>query len=291
MSKLIVILGPTASGKTDLAIKLAKQFNGEIISADSRQIYQGMDIGTAKPTKKQLSQIPHHLVDIIRPSKAFNVALYQKLAVKAIKDVQKRGKVPFLVGGTGLYLQAIIDNLSFLQVPANKKLRNNLEKETNLFAIYKKLDPEGAKLIDKENKRRLIRAIEVCLITKKPYWEQRKQNSPLFNILQIGVKLSREELNLNNEARVRKMIRLGLEKETAKLAKSYGWKISAMQTIGYQEWLSYFNGKAKKQEVIAEIKTHTLQFAKRQMTWFKRDKRIIWNKDYKEIKRLIKTFI
>ena len=116
MSNLIVILGPTASGKTDLAIKLAKQFNGEIVSADSRQIYQGMDIGTAKPSKKQLSQVPHHLIDIIKPNKAFNAAVYKKMAVKAIKDIQKRGKVPFLVGGTGLYIQAIVDNLSFSNV-------------------------------------------------------------------------------------------------------------------------------------------------------------------------------
>ncbi len=291
MSKLIVILGPTASGKTDLAIKLAKQFNGEIVSADSRQIYQEMDIGTAKPDKKQLSQIPHYLVDIIKPSKSFNAAVYQKLAIKAIKDIQKRGKVPFLVGGTGLYLQAVIDNLTFLKVPANKRLRNNLEKEPNLFAIYKKLDPEGAKLIDKENKRRLIRAIEVCIVTKKPYWEQRKQGSPLFDTLQIGVKLSKEKLSKNNEIRVKKMIKLGLEKETTKLAKDYSWKISAMQTIGYQEWLPYFKKEISRQEVIENIKLHTLQFAKRQMTWFKRDKRIIWNEDYKETKALVKDFL
>ncbi len=291
--KLIIILGPTASGKTDLAIKLAKRFKGEIVSADSRQIYQEMDIGTAKPTKKQLSQIPHHLIDIIKPSKAFNAAVYKKMAVKAVKDIQKRGKTPFLVGGTGLYIQAIVDNLSFLQVPARKRLRNNLEKETTkkLFAIYKKLDPEGAKLIDKENRRRLIRAIEVCLVTKKPYWEQRKQGSPLFETLQIGINLSQETLKKNNEARVKKMLRLGLIKEVSSLAKNYGWEIPTMQTIGYQEWLPYFKKKASKQEVIAEIKTHTLQFAKRQITWFKRDERIIWNKDYQTIKALIKEFL
>ncbi|MCK5044811.1 tRNA (adenosine(37)-N6)-dimethylallyltransferase MiaA [Candidatus Parcubacteria bacterium] len=293
MSNLIVILGPTASGKTDLAIKLAKQFNGEIVSADSRQIYQGMDIGTAKPSKKQLSQVPHHLIDIIKPNKAFNAAVYKKMAVKAIKDIQKRGKVPFLVGGTGLYIQAVVDNLSFLQASANKRLRNNLEKETTkkLFDIYKKLDPKGSKLIDKENKRRLIRAIEVCVVTKKPYWEQRKQGSPLFKALQIGISLSEETLKKNNEARVKKMFRFGLSDEAESLAENYGWEISAMRTIGYQEWLSYFKGEIKKQEVMEDIKTHTLQFANRQMTWFKRDKRIIWNKNYQEVKALIKDFL
>ncbi|MFH1657534.1 MAG: tRNA (adenosine(37)-N6)-dimethylallyltransferase MiaA [bacterium] len=286
--KLIVILGPTASGKTDLAIKLAKQFNGEIVSADSRQVYKGMDIGTAKPTKKQLARVPHYLVDIVTPKEDFNAALYKKLAVKAIKDIQKKGKLPFLVGGTGLYIRAVVDNLSFLAVPANKKLRDNLEQESTakLYMIYKVLDPAGAELIDKENRRRLIRAVEVCLITAKPFWEQRKQNRPIFDVLQIGISLSAEKLTANNDSRVKKMIKNGLEKEVESLVKAYGGKISALQTIGYQEWKN-------KEEAAEKIKLHTLQFARRQNTWFKKDKRIVWlpSPDHRLAAKLIKDFL
>jgi tRNA dimethylallyltransferase len=176
---LIVILGPTASGKSNLAIKLAKKFNGEIISADSRQIYQEMDIGTAKITKEEMSGIPHYLIDIVKPDQEFTLAQYKKLAVKIIKDVQKRGKLPFLVGGTGLYIQAVVDNLEIPQVKPNKKLRNKLEKLTNqeLLNQLKKLDPLSAVSIDPNNKRRLIRALEVCLIAKKPFSQQRKKRS------------------------------------------------------------------------------------------------------------------
>ena len=293
--KLIVILGPTATGKTEFAIRLASQFNGEIISADSRQVYKKMDIGTAKPSKEQRARVPHYLVDKISPDKEFNVTGYKKLAVKAIKDIQKRGKTPFLVGGTGLYIQAIVDNLSFLQVPPQKKLRASLEKEDlkKLAAIYEKLDPKGAEFIDQKNRRRLIRAIEVCFVTKKPFWEQREQGDPLFDVLQIGLNLSSEELKKNNENRVKKMIKLGLIKETKSLAKKYGWEITAMQSIGYQEWLPYFKNRASQQEVVEKIKTHTLQFANRQMTWFRKDKRIVWisPKDHKKAKALMKRFL
>ncbi|MDP2930074.1 MAG: tRNA (adenosine(37)-N6)-dimethylallyltransferase MiaA, partial [bacterium] len=168
-SKLIVILGPTASGKTGLAMKLAENFDGEIVSADSRQIYKEMDIATAKPLRPI---ILHHLIDIISPRQKFNVALYKKLALKAIKDIQKRGKTVFLVGGTGLYIQAIVDNFDYPQIKPNWKLRKLLEAKTvkQLFAIYKAIDPLGARKIDKNNKRRLVRAIEVCKITKMPFW-------------------------------------------------------------------------------------------------------------------------
>ncbi|MCD6402377.1 tRNA (adenosine(37)-N6)-dimethylallyltransferase MiaA, partial [bacterium] len=156
LPKLIVILGPTAAGKTDLSIKLAQKFNGEIVSADSRQIYEEMNIGTAKPTKKETQGIPYYLIDFLKPNKEFNVALYKKLAIFAIKEIQKKGKLPFLVGGTGLYIKAVVDNLKFPRVLPQKKLRKSLEKknEKELFRIYKKLDPIGAKFIDKKNKRR-----------------------------------------------------------------------------------------------------------------------------------------
>jgi len=164
---LVVILGPTASGKSELAIKLAKKFGGEIVSADSRQIYQEMDIGTGKLTKKQMASIAHHLINLVKPDQEFTLAQYKKLAIKTIKNIQKRNKLPFLVGGTGLYIQTVVDNLIIPQVKPNKKLRNKLEKLTNqeLLIQLKKIDPLTAKIIDPYNKRRLIRALEVCLLT------------------------------------------------------------------------------------------------------------------------------
>jgi len=291
--KLIVILGPTASGKTALAIKLAKQFDGEIVSADSRQIYKELNIGTAKPTKKEREAIPHHLVDVISPTQEFNVVIYKKLAIQAIKDIQKRGKVPFLVGGTGLYIQAVVDNIEFPRVPAQWNLRKELEKKSTkeLFEIYKKLDPRGAKFIARENKRRLIRAIEVCKVTGKPFFEQRKRGKVLFDILQIGIKVNKEELRARISKRVEEMFKSGLEEEVKRLVEKYGFEIPLLQTIGYQEWQEYFAGKITKEELKEKIKLHTLQFAKRQITWFKKDKRIKWIKNYQEGEKLIKEFL
>jgi len=286
--KLIVILGPTATGKTGLAIKLARQFNGEIISADSRQIYKEMAIGTAKPTKKELKAISHHLIDFIGPDKDFNVALYKKRALKAIQSINKKGKIPFLVGGTGLYIKAIIDNFSFPEVPPQKKLRKELEKKEikELFKIYKKLDAEGAKFIDKNNKRRLVRAIEVCKATKKPFWQQRQKQEPILNVIQIGIKLPKKELEKRISKRTDKMFKLGLEKEVKRLSKKYS-KSPLLQTIGYREWFENENRK----EIKENIKMHTMQFAKRQMTWFKKDKRINWIRNYKKTKRLVESFL
>lgn len=292
LPKLIVILGPTATGKTGLAIKLAKKFKGEIVSADSRQIYKEMTVGTAKPTKKEMKAIPHHLIDIIYPNEKFNVALYKKMAIQTIKDIQKKKKIPFLVGGTGLYIQSIIDNVIFPEVSPQKEIRKELMEKTKeeLFKIYKKLDPRGAEFIDKENKRRLIRAIEVCKVTKKPFWGQRKKGKPLFNILQIGIRLSKEELKKRISTRTKNMFKSGLEKEVEDLRKKYG-KLFLLQTIGYLEWPSFPLTTKENKEVKNTIKYHTLQFSKRQMTWFKRDKRIHWIKNYSEAEKIVKEFL
>ncbi len=286
--KLIVILGPTATGKTNLAIKLAKKFNGEIVSADSRQIYKEMAIGTAKPTKKEMKAVPHHLIDFLALNKDFNVALYKEKAIKTIEKIYKKGKLPFLVGGTGLYIKSIVDNVDFPKVKPNKKLRKQLEKKNTkeLFKIYKKLDSKGAELIDKNNKRRLVRAIEVCRITKKPFWIQRKKQASLFDILQIGIKLPKKELEKRISKRTDKMFELGLEKEVRKLTKKYGTS-PLLQTIGYSEWLENKN----KEEIKKDIKKHTIQFTKRQMTWFKKDKTINWIKNYSQAEKLIKAFL
>ncbi|MEK7123259.1 MAG: tRNA (adenosine(37)-N6)-dimethylallyltransferase MiaA, partial [Patescibacteria group bacterium] len=174
LPKIIVILGPTASGKSEMAVKIAKKFRGEIISADSRQIYKGIDVGTAKIAKKEMKGIPHHLLDVVSPDKILTLAQYQKQTLAAIKKILKKGKLPIICGGTGLYIQAMVDNLRIPEVPPNPKIRAKIEKEiarNGLAAIYKKLlklDPECEKFIDPKNPRRIIRALEVCLITKKP---------------------------------------------------------------------------------------------------------------------------
>jgi len=288
--KIIVILGPTASGKTELAIKLAKKFKGEIISADSRQVFKGMDIGTAKP--KDTNNIPHHLLDLIKPNQQFNVALFKRRALRAIKEIKKRKKIPFLVGGSGLYIQAVVENINFSKIPAQKELREKLEKKTEkeLFDMYKKLDPKGAKLIEKGNKRRLIRAIEVSKATGKPYWEQRKKGEALFDVLEIGIKIPKQELRKRIKERTEKMIEQGLEKEVKKIIKKYGW-IPPLHTIGYQEWKEYFSNDITKERVKEMIILHTGQFAKRQMTWFKRDKKILWVRDYTKAEKLIRAFL
>jgi tRNA dimethylallyltransferase len=270
--KLLVVLGPTASGKTDLAIYLAKKFNGELISADSRMIYKGMDIGTNKP-----NNFNHYLIDIINPDEDFNVALYKKMAIDKIREIYERGKLPILVGGTGLYIKAVIENLEFPTVKADKKMRNNLEKKTTeeLFNIYEKMDKEGAKIIDKNNRRRLIRAIEVFTSTGESFFKERK-GEQLFDVLQIGIKITKEELKKIIEKRVESMFKQGLEKEVKKLYKKYGFEIPVMKTIGYWEWDDYFKGLTTREEVRERIKINTINFSKRQMTWFKKDKDIKW---------------
>jgi len=307
-NKLIVLLGPTASGKSELAVKLAKKFNGEIVSADSRQIYKEMLIGTASPAQEAqkpnlssaprekrpflIKKIPHHMLHIVYPNENFNVAIYKKLAVKVIKDIQKRGNLPFLVGGTGLYISAIVDNLKLPKIPPDKKLRKSLEEKSlkELFEIYKKIDPEGAEHIDKQNKRRLIRAIEVSKISGKPFWKQREKSYPMFEVLRVGIKLDKNSLKKKIEKRVEKMFKDNLEEEVKKLAKKYGWT-PALDSIGYYEWKKYLEGEKTKEQVRQEIILHSLQYAKRQMTWFKKDKRVYWIKNYKEAEGIIKNFL
>jgi len=288
MNKLLVILGPTASGKSDLAIKIAKLFNGEIISADSRQIYKEMNIGTAKPIKNNL----HHLLNIIKPDKHFSAAQYKELAYKTIKDIQNRNKLPILCGGTGLYISSVIENWQFSKIPPQETLRKELEKESaeQLFEIYQKIDPDGAKSIDKKNKRRLIRAIEVCKANNKSFWQQRKKDKSPFDTLLIGIKIPKEELKKRITKRIKKMMKIGLETEVKILVKKYGW-ISSFQTIGYQEWKQYFDNKINKKEVQCLIELHTIQYSKRQMTWFKKMKNVNWIDNQKEAIKLTKLFL
>jgi len=306
--KLIVILGPTASGKTDLSLHLAKKFNGYIISADSRQIYRDLDIGTGKLTngtwekiknKKILhfENIPHYMIDIADPWQEYTVAQYQKEVYKIIHE--NAPQIPFLVGGTGLYISAVIDGLNIPQIPPDKKLRQELNKKTNkaLLAKLKKIDPKTANKIDTKNKRRLIRALEVSLKSNKPFSSFQTKKPPDFDILQIGLKINRKELNQKINKRVDKMVKQGLVKEVQKLVSKKNkknWDLPAFSGLGYKQIIMHLNGELSLEEAQDLIKLRTRQFAKRQMTWFKRDKKIKWitaKFSISKAQKLIKKFL
>ncbi|MDF1498075.1 MAG: tRNA (adenosine(37)-N6)-dimethylallyltransferase MiaA [Patescibacteria group bacterium] len=304
LKPLIVILGPTSSGKTEMGLRLAKQFNGEIINADSRQIYKEMLIATGSPitTNRGLTHvvtevkplfiknIPHHLFHIKNPNQKFSLLQYKKLAIKTINDIHKKNKIPILVGGTGLYISAIVDNLEIPKATPNKNLRIKLEKHTNqyLFNKLKKIDPESTKKISENNKRKLIRALEVCEITGKAYSVQQTKGKILFNILQIGIKTNREQLYKKIDKRVDRMTKEGLVEETKKLRKKYSSNLPAMSGIGYFEIGLFIKGKIDLKEAIQKIKYRTHQYARRQMTWFKRDEKIKWVRNYRDAKKIIK---
>jgi len=291
-NKIVVILGPTASGKSDLAVKLARQFNGEIVSADSRQVYEYLDVGSGKITLCEMKGIPHYLLDVANPKRKFTVAQFQKLAIKKIKEIQKRNKIPFLVGGTGFYIQAIVDGLIIPEVKPNWKLRKSLEKKpTNeLFLMLKKLDPKRANSIDAKNPRRLIRAIEIVLSTKKPITKIKTKSQ--FNVLQIGIKKSKEEIKKSIHERLQKRLKIGMISEVKKLHKNgLSWKRLEELGLEYRYIAEYLQKKISHEEMIYKLQLEIEHFAKRQMTWFKRDKRIYWIESQIEAKNLIKNFL
>ncbi len=280
--QIIVIVGPTASGKSDLAVKIAKKFNGEIISADSRQIYREMDIGTAKPGKKELAAVKHYLIGIKNPNQDYAAGQYKKDAIRAINKIIKSGKIPILVGGTGLYIDAVVKNLEFPKVKENKKLRVQLEKEISvkgLDFVFNKLvglDPEAAYIVDPKNPRRVIRALEIALTSGKKFSEQRKTGKPLYNALEIGINFPSELLKRKIAKRTKQMIREGLVEEVKKMVKKYGLDCKAFDAIGYREIIDYLRGKISLTEAVELMNKNTWHYAKRQMTWFKRNKNIHW---------------
>ncbi len=329
LPKIIVIFGPTASGKSELAVNLARKFNGEIISADSRQIYKGMDIGTAKVAHDQISnstlpagrqefliskQIPkskiriskqtyfykgieHHLIDIVPPNKTLTAAEYKEKALATAKEILKKGKIPIVCGGTGLYIRTIVDNLKIPEIPPNPKLRAKIEKEIDkkgLPSVYQKLlklDPKAKEFIDPKNPRRIIRALEVCLLAKKPFSELRQKDEPLFEVLQVGINIPKEKLYKRINKRVDAQIKAGLLKEVRRLAKKYSWKLPSMSGLGYKEFKNYFVGKESLESAVETLKKNTRDYAKRQITWFKKDKRIQWIKNGKEAEKIVKNFL
>ncbi len=295
-SKILVILGPTASGKSGLAVALAKKFDGEVVSADSRQVYRGLDIGTGKITKRETRGVRHHLLDVASPKRAFTVAQYQKLARRALRNILRHGKLPIVCGGTGLYIDALLHNTAFPAVPPNLKLRRELEKESaeKLFARLRKLDPRRAETIDRHNKRRLIRALEIVLTTGKsiPRHSNILQNVGMFETLKIGVGLPKEELRKRINARIQNWLRHGLLREVKNLRKSgLSWKRLDELGLEYRYPALYLQGKISREEMIRKMEVETWRYAKRQMTWFKRDKEIIWTKNKKEAISLASNFL
>jgi len=295
--KLIVICGTTACGKTSLSLDLAQKYNGEIISADSRTVYQDINIGTAKPSLEERLKVPHYLIDVVHLNQKFTLAQFKQQALVIINEIHRRYKVPFLVGGNGLYISSIVDNLDIPSVPPDQKLRKKLEKKIvkhgldYLWQKLIKLDPNATSFVEKQNPRRIIRALEVCLKTKKPFSQLRQKKECLFNVLQIGIKLNKKELVQKINQRIEQMIKQGLVEEVKDLVKKYPSDISALKTIGYQEIISYLQNKISLEEAIDLIKKNTRQYARRQTTWFKKDKTIKWIDNIEEAEKLVKDFL
>lgn len=307
--KVIAIVGPTTSGKTGLGIEIAKRWGGEVISVDSRQVYLGMDIGTAKSkgtwARKTflVDGVPHWGIDLVDPDESYSAADFKVYATKKINEILSRGKLPILVGGTGLWLKTVIDNLDLTSTPADPTLRAQLESRTlsDLFHEYKQLDPEGAELIDKKNKRRVVRALEVTKLTGKPWSQHQVVGEQMYDVLQIGLSVDREELNARIETRVDEMIVRGLVDEVRRLKDKYGCEVESMTGIGYRQVCTFLSGapteasakvgRTKLSEAIEEVKRDTRAYAKRQMTWFKRDERIIWVKPGESVDELVQHFL
>jgi tRNA dimethylallyltransferase len=276
-TKVIVILGQTSTGKSDFAVEVARQVNGEVISADSRQVYKGMDLGTGKITKREMKGVPHHLLDIYSPSKIFTVNQFQKKAIKKIEEIIKRDKVPIICGGTGFYIDAVVDGIIFPNVPPNKKLREELY-QLDVIALNRyllKLDPERAKIIDKNNKVRLVRAIEIAKALGSVPEIKKKESK--YEYLKVGLALPPEALKERIKVRLLSRIKKGMIKEVKNLHNNgTSWKRLNAFGLEYRHVSLYLQNKIKKSEMIEKLYTDIWHFAKRQITWFKRDSNTIW---------------
>lgn len=281
---IVVVAGPTASGKTGLAIELAKRFDGEIVSADSMQIYKYMDIGTAKPTPAEREQCVHHLIDFLKPDAEFSVADYTELAHRVIADIYSRGKLPVMCGGTGLYINSVINDVEFGETQSDEELRRELQNIANtegnekLIKILREFDPVSAERLHPNNVRRVIRAIEFYRTTGVPiseHQEKTKQIVSRYYPLMFCIDHNREKLYERINERVDIMMREGLCDEVRRLMDmGYSSALNSMKAIGYKELMDYFNGLCSLEEAVSVIKQNSRRYAKRQLTWFRRDERI-----------------
>jgi tRNA dimethylallyltransferase len=281
---LIALVGPTAVGKTALAVRLAEAVDGEIVSADSRQVYRGMDVGTAKATATEQARVPHHLLDVLDPDESLSLAQFQEMAYAAVDDIIARGKVPFLVGGTGQYVLAVVEGWRIPRVVPDEELRAQLYRQAEeegagaLHARLEALDPVAAGRIDARNVRRVVRALEVCLTAGRSISELQTKSPPPYRVLIMGLTLSRPQLYRRIDERVERMIEAGLEAEVRRLvAAGYGFDLPALSGVGYGQWAPHFCGEATLEEVVQQIKRSTRRFVRQQATWFRKDDpRIHW---------------
>lgn len=275
--KIIVVVGPTASGKSSLAITLAKRFNGEVISADSRQVYKGMNLGSGKVTKKEMARVPHHLLDVASPKRTFTASHYAKLGRRIINEIIAREKTPIICGGTGFYIRAFVDGLVIPETKPNPKLRKMLEKKSveELYAMLKRKDPDRAATIDPSNPRRLVRALEIIdAMGKVPAL---KKNPLLYPTLFIGIAKDQNTLKPLVETRLKKRIKMGMLSEIRRLhAQGLSWKRLESFGLEYRYGALFLQKKIDKETFVHELTKQILDYAKRQMTWFKPDTRIHW---------------
>jgi len=282
--RLVAIVGPTATGKSRLAIRLAQGLNGEIVSADSRQIYRHMNIGTAKPNHQEQALVPHHLIDIVNPDEDFSLAQYQQLAYHTIADIHQRGKLPWLVGGSGLYVWVVLEGWSIPPVPPDPGLRRTLTEQAakgevaELYQELAKVDPAAAQKIDPRNVRRVIRALEVTRSAGIPFSQLQQKKAPPFQTLIIGLTAARDELYRRIDARVDEMMARGLVDEVKNLVNmGYGLNLPAMSGIGYLQIGRHLQGELSLAEAIQQIKYGTHRLARHQYNWFRlNDNRIHW---------------
>ena len=300
---LLVVVGPTAAGKSALAARLAGALGGEVISADSRQIYRHMDVGTAKPTAEEQAQAPHHLLDVVEPDQVLTLAEYQHRAYRLIDEIWRRGRTPFLVGGTGQYVHAVVEGWSIPTVEPRPALRAELEAQAAaqgpevLHARLESLDPPAASRIDYHNVRRVIRALEVCLVTGRTISELQRKSPPPYTICQLGVTRPRPELYARIDARIDQMIADGLVEEVQRLAAAgYSWDLPAMTGLGYRQIGQYLRGDLDLAGAVALIKKQTRRFVHQQCTWFRSDDPYIHWVDpgvtpFEEILRWVSGFV
>ena len=300
---LVGLVGPTAVGKTAMAVRLASAVGGEIVSADSRQVYRGMDIGTAKATAEEQAQARHHLIDVLDPHQTMGLAEFQESAYAAIAAITARRRVPLLVGGTGQYIMAVVEGWQVPRVPPDRALRQDLYRQAEeqgaavLHARLRELDPAAAGRIDPRNIRRVVRALEVCLLTGQPISEQQGKSPPPYRILLIGLSLPRKQLYQRIDERVARMMQAGLEQEVRDLvAAGYGFELPAMSGVGYGQFAPYLAGEATLEETIAEIQRSTRRFVRHQANWFRQeDARIHWfdvrTDPYNKVLDLVQRFL
>ncbi len=298
--KVIVICGPTASGKTSLSIELAKKINGEIVSCDSMQIYKDMNIGTAKPTQEEMQGIKHYLIDFISPNERYSVADYKKDAKKAIKEIISKGKTPIVVGGTGLYIDSLIYEIEYQDIKFDKNYRKELEKnvkEKGLEYLYKKakeIDPQAIEKISPNDKKRILRILEIYHMTGKNKTQQEiesRKKEVEYDYHVYAIDWDREELYNRINKRVDIMIQQGLIEEVKNILEKYKEFPTAMQGLGYKEVVEYLEGKLTKDEMIEKIKMETRRYAKRQLTWFRKNKQTIWIKGRENLQNNIKIIL